>query len=175
MKKTLLTLALTLTTLFGAVETSTPLPPLLLEGDQGGLYSGTAWSSEMLEGKTTLLLYVDPDERSKGEVFKPAIEAFERELDFDRFQILVILNLNATWKPDALIKKMMGSKIEEYPKRTYILDTKSALVKQWRLIDDEYNVLVIDKHSKVIFEHAGEWDGEQIDKIDRLIRSQTSK
>ena len=147
-----------------------PLTNLSLEGDNGGYYSGKTWDSTMLEGKTTMLMYVDPDERGKGEVFKPTIAGFENDLDFDKFQIVVIINLNATWKPDAIIKKMMKSKVDEHPKRIYILDVQSSLVKKWNLPDDEYNTLVINPNTEVIYQHAGEWNNEEMQNIDKLIR-----
>jgi len=171
MKKALLVLPLLFLSLFGEVDTTKPLPTLVLEGDSGGFYDGRSWDSEMLKGKTTMLMYVDPDEKSEGEVFKPTIEAFEKDLDFSKFQILVIINLNATWKPDAIIKKMMKSKVESYPKRTYILDAKSVLVKGWDLPDDAYNTLIIDKEAKVIYQHQGKWNSNEIKKVDTLVRN----
>jgi hypothetical protein len=170
MKKTLLLLSIAALSLFAEVDTTKPLSKMVIEGDNGGYYNGKAWDSEMLKGKTTMLMYVDPDEKGKGEPFKPTIEGFERDLDFDTFQILVIINLNATWKPDALIKKMMKSKVDTYNKRTYILDAKSVLVKGWGLPDDEYNTLIIDKEGKVIYQHAGDWDDQQMKEVDTLVR-----
>jgi len=170
MKKFLFLLSISLSSLFATVDTEKPLPTIVLEGDNGGYYSSEAWNSEMLKGKTTLLMYVDPDEKSKGEVFKPTIEAFEKELDFDKFQIVVIINLGATWKPDALIKTMMKSKITDYPKRTYVLDVHSTLVKGWNLPDDEYNTLVISKDGSVVYQHAGTWDKSQMKKVDNTVR-----
>ncbi len=170
MKKTVFLLALSLSSLFAAVDTTAPLPTIVLEGDSGGYYSGKSWNSEVLKGKTTMLMYVDPDEKDKGEIFKPTIARFEKDLDFDKFQILVIINLNATWKPDALIKKMMKSKLDEHPKRTYILDADSVLVKGWNLPDDEYNTLIINKEGKVIYQHQGEWSAPEIQKIDTLVQ-----
>ncbi len=171
MKKLLFLLSLSFTALFATVDTDKPLPTIVLEGDNGGYYSGEAWNADMLKGKTTLLMYVDPDEKSKGEVFKPTIEAFEKELDFDKFQIVVIINLGGTWKPDALIRTMMKSKITDYPKRTYVLDVHSALVKGWDLPDDEYNTLVINKEGEVIYQHSGTWKESQMKKADSTVRS----
>ena len=114
----------------------------------------------------------DPDEKYKGEVFKPTIESFERDLDFDKFQILVILNLKATWKPNMLIKRLMKSKLTDYPKRIYVLDKDSVLVKKWGLKNDEYNTLVVNEHSEVIYSHSGEWTEDEMSKINSLIRTQ---
>lgn len=172
MKKFITILGLIITSLFAEVDMKQALHPVTLEGDNGSYYTGEAWDSSMLQGKTTMLMYVDPDEKNKGEVFKPTIEAFERDLDFDKFQILVILNLNATWKPDFVIRSLMKSKLTDYPKRTYILDTNSVLVKEWGLTDNEYNTLVINDESKVIYSHSGRWKEGEIDKINVLIRSE---
>ncbi|MEE8588536.1 MAG: YtfJ family protein [Sulfurimonadaceae bacterium] len=172
MKKTITLLTLAVVSLFAEVDTKQSLHPVTLEGDNGSYYTGEAWDSSMLQGKTTMLMYVDPDEKNKGEVFKPTIEAFEKDLDFDKFQILVILNLNATWKPDFVIRSLMKSKLTDYPKRTYILDTNSVLVKEWGLTDNEYNTLVINDESKVIYSHSGRWKEGEIDKINVLIRSE---
>jgi predicted transcriptional regulator len=172
MKKTITLLTLAVASLFAEVDTQQALPAITLDGDNGSYYTGEAWDSSMLQGKTTMLMYVDPDEKSKGEIFKPTIEAFERELDFSKFQILVILNLEATWKPNALIRSMMKSKLTDYPKRTYILDTNSVLVKEWGLTDNEYNTLVVNGESKVIYSHSGEWKEGEMKQIDSLIRSE---
>ena len=117
-------------------------------------------------------MYVDPDEKSKGEVFKPTIEAFEKDLDFDKFQILVILNLDATWKPDFVIRTMMKSKLTDYPKRIYILDTGSVLVKKWGLTDNAYNTVIINDKRKVIYSHSGEWEDGEMTQVDALVRSE---
>jgi len=171
MKKIILIIAILFSSVFAEVSVGSKLSTLSLEGDTGGYVAkGMPWSSKMLEGKTTMLMYVDPDEKSKGEVFKPTIEAFERDLDFNNFQILVILNLKATWKPNALISKLVKNKIKDYPKRIYVLDKNSVLVKTWGLKDNAYNTLVIDDKAKVIYTHSGEWKKGEISEINALIR-----
>ena len=156
--------------LFANPAINTTLSNAVLDKDDGGYVKGGAWNSSMLEGKTTLLMYVDPDEKSKGEVFKPTIEAFEKELNFSKFQILVILNLHATWKPNVIIEKLLKNKMEEYPQRIYVVDKESVLVKKWKMNDDEYNVHVLDPQAKVLFSHAGEWKKEDMIKADKLVR-----
>ena len=158
--------------LLAEVDMKQPLPPVTLEGYAGSHYNGDAWDSSILKGKTTMLMYVDPDEKNKGEIFKPTIEAFERDLDFSKFQIFVILNMDATWKPNILIEKMMKSKLTDYPKRTYILDYESVLVKQWGLNDNEYNTLIFNSDAKVIYSHSGEWNESEMTKIDTVVRSE---
>lgn len=172
MKKTVALLILAIAPLLAELTMEKPLPTITLEGENGGYYNGSTWDSSMLQGKTTMLMYVDPDEKNKGEVFKPTIEAFEKDLDFDKFQILVILNLDATWKPDFVIRTLMKSKLADYPKRTYILDTGSVLVEKWGLANNEYNTVIINDERKVIYSHSGEWKDGEMSKIDTIVRSE---
>ena len=111
MKKIVILAVFFLGLLNADIKLNKTLPAVTLSGDSG-YYSGKEWSSDMLKGKITMLMYVDPDEKSKGENFKPYIERMERELNFDRFQIVVVLNIGSTWKPKFIIKKLMGDKLK---------------------------------------------------------------
>ena len=149
---------------------NTVLPHVTLDEDNGGYVKGGAWNSNMLKEKTTLLMYVDPDEKSYGEIFKPTIEAFENELDFSKFQIIVVLNLNATWKPNILIESLLQDKMKKYPQRIYVVDKESVLVKEWHMNDNAYNVLILDPNAKVIYSHSGKWNKKDMQEIDILVR-----
>ena len=151
------------------------LPRITLEGDDGSYANGDRWDSSMLQGKITMLVYFDPDEKSKGEIFMPTLEAFERDLDFSRFQTLLILNLKATWIPNVLIKALINSQVTAHPKRNYVFDNNSVLVKRWGLDDDEYNILVINEESRVIYSHSGKWKEGEISIMDLLIRSHVKR
>ena len=147
------------------------LPHVALDQKNGGFLSGEAWNSSMLKGKTTLLLYIDPDERNKGKNFNNTLKKLKQDIDPKHFQIVAIMNLGATWKPKALITKLMKSKMGDFPKQIIVVDNTSWLVKKWGLKNDEYNVLVLDKHTKLLFSHSGQLNNDQIKKIDTLIRS----
>ena len=153
-----------------SASTTRILPLIALEGDDGSYANGDRWDSSMLQGKITILVYFDPDERGKGQIFMPTLEAFERDLDFSQFQILLIVNLKATWIPDLLIKAAINSQAIAHPKRNYIFDDNSVLVKRWGLDDDEYNTLVINEESRVIYSHSGKWKEGEISIMDSLIR-----
>ena len=75
--KTGLFLALAFTSLHAEVDMTKSLPQIQLSGDKGGYYSGKDWNSDMLKCNTSMLMYVDPDEKNRGEIFKPTIENFE--------------------------------------------------------------------------------------------------
>ncbi len=158
---TLILLALSLS----ASETKV-LDNLILEDKNGGMVlDNSAWNAHIFKGKTTLLMYVDPDEQPKGEIFKSTIVDLSANYPEDQFQIVVILNLDATWKPNALIQKLVKGKIEEFPRRSFVLDKKSILVNTWNLPTDEYNVLLLNHNAEVIVHHAGKWDTKQIEEF----------
>jgi predicted transcriptional regulator len=172
MKKILLLPILTAIGISADVSIGKILPQVTLDHKNGGYFSGKAWNSSMLKDKTTMLMYVDPDEKDKGEVFKQTIERLEREVDFKKFQIVVVLNLGATWKPNMLIKKLMKDKLKTYPKRIYVFDNNSLLVKKWGVKNDAYNVLLINRKMELLYNHSGKWESGKIKKLDSLIRSQ---
>ena len=153
------------------VSTIKILPQIILDGKDGSCPNGQRWDSSILQGKTTLLVYFDPDERDKGEIFMPTLEAFERDLDFSQFQTVLIVNLKATIIPGFLIRTVIKSQAKDNLKRNYVFDNNSVLVKTWKLDDNEYNTLVIDKESRVIDRHSGKWKEGEILILDSLIRS----
>ena len=169
MKKIVTTSLLLISLLSANVELNKPLANVTLSGDSG-YYSGKEWNSNMLNGKTTMLMYVDPDEKSKGENFKPYIEKMEKELDFNKFQIVVVLNTGSTWKPKLLIKKLMKDKLKKYPKRVYVFDNDSILAKRWGLKNDEYNVVLINKNIEPIYVHSGKWTKAEMEKFFNLVK-----
>jgi len=174
MKKTIISASLVISSLLTQVSASEPLKALTLSGDNGGVITGENWDSKMLKGKTTIMMYVDPDKKSDGELVTPVIELFEEDLNLEKFQILMIVNLDATWRPNAIIKALIKSKAKDNPNRTYIVDAKSVLVKEWKLANDEYNVVVIDDSSKIIYSHIGDWQKEELNKLDELVRKQVN-
>ncbi len=147
------------------------LPHIILEGKNGGYADGGKWDSSVLQGKITLLVYFDPDERDKGEVFMPTLEAFERDLDFRKFQTMLIVNLKSTRIPGFLIKSAIKRQSKDHPKRNYIFDAESVLVQNWGLADNEYITLVIDEKSRVVFYHTGRWKEDEIAVLASLVRS----
>ena len=174
MKKMIITTSFIISTLLTSASASESLKELTLSGDNGGIITGEEWNSRMLKDKTTIMMYVDPDKKSDGELVTPIIELFENDLDLNKFQILMVVNLEATWRPNAIIKALVKSKAKDNPNRTYIVDAKSILVKEWKLANDEYNVVVIDNSSKIIYSHIGEWKKSELVELDKLVRKQVN-
>ena len=157
-----------------AQPSDSPIPNLqhiILEGKNGSYADGRRWDSSILQGKITLLVYFDPDERDKGKIFMPILEAFERDLDFSKFQTIFIVNLESTLIPSILIKAAIRSQSKNHLERNYIFDGKSVLVQNWGLDENEYITLVINEKSRVVFSHTGKWKEGEILILDSLIRS----
>jgi len=148
------------------------LPHASLSGQHGGyLLSGKAWNSSMLKGKTTLLIYADPDERDTGKKFAPLIDAMESKLNPKKFQVVMIMNLGATWKPTFLIKKLSGRIVKKYPRRIFVLDKKSLLTQKWGLKNNAYDVLVIDKKEKLRFNHSGAMTSKDMKTLESAVQT----
>ncbi len=128
---------------------------LTLKGDDGSKVDGSAWSSEMIKDKVWALFYVDPDRRNANEELEKALK--DQNFPKDKYGSLGIINMAATWLPNAAIASSLEAKQEEYPDTVYVKDLKKVLVNQWKLADDEYDVVVFDKAGKVLYVKDGEF------------------
>ncbi len=62
---------------------------------------------------------------------------------------IAIVNLEATWKPNYVIEKILSARQEVLPDTTFLKDKKSVLVNEWDLADDASNVLIFSKKGEV--------------------------
>jgi len=159
MTKPLLTLVLAT---FATTLAAAPLPPgqkpvpVTLQGDDGGQINGTPWSSSMIKDKVWVLFYVDPDKRDTNEAMEAALK--KANLPSDKFSSIAVINMAATWLPNAVIASSLKAKQEKYPDVVYVKDLDKVLVKKWKLTDDEYDVMVFDKQGKVVYSKDGTLD-----------------
>ncbi len=164
--KTLYTLLL-VPILAAALEVGAPPLHVSLEGDTGGALDGSAWSSDMLQGKVHILFYVDPDEKETNNDLSEALKAktFERE----RFGSVAIVNMAATWLPNFAIAASLESKQKRYPNTLYVKDMHKHLVSEWGLADDSSDVLLFDREGNLRYLHEGKLDEKQIETLISLI------
>jgi YtfJ family uncharacterized protein len=148
-------------------------PSVVIEGKYGGKVDGTPWDSKMLKGKVYVLFYVDPDKKDLNEAFSEALK--EREFPHDKYTSVAIVNMAATWMPNFAIEAKLKAKQKKYPNAIYVRDKKKVLVKKWALADDDSDILVFDKEGKLIFQHAGKLEKEQIQKVLSLIEHNLDK
>lgn len=134
---------------------STP-KPVVLSNDLGGYIDGRPWDTKDLRGKVSILFYVDPDERDINDEATDALGDDQIMKDSkDAFATYVIINLDATWLPNAFIKSLIEDSQEEHPDTSYIYDTTEKLNKDWGIATDNYDIVVLDKEGKVAFSKDG--------------------
>lgn len=126
---------------------------IVLKGDDGGKVDGTPWSSDSLKGKVYSVFYVDPDEKGANEAMEVALKA--QNFPKDTYGSVAVINMEATWLPNAAIASSLKAKQEEYPDTIYVKDLTKTLVKTWGLKDDAYDTLVFDKSGNVVFSKDG--------------------
>ncbi len=126
---------------------------VVLKGDDGGKVDGTPWSSDSIKDKVWAFFYVDPDEKSANEAMEAALK--EQSFPKDKYSSMAVINMAATWLPNAAIASSLKSKQEDYPDTVYVKDLNKVLVKEWGLKDDSYDALVFDRTGKVVFAKDG--------------------
>jgi YtfJ family uncharacterized protein len=151
-----------------ALEIGEVPPKIELKEKTGGRLDGKPWSSEELQGKVSIVFYVDPDESDTN---NEASEAMDKEkFSQEKVQSYGIVNMAATWKPNVLINSVLKGKQERYPRTIYVRDMKKMLVQAWKIADDSSDVLVFDKKGKLIFRKDGKLNAEEIQKLIKAIR-----
>jgi YtfJ family uncharacterized protein len=151
-----------------AIEIGVIPPKAELKEKLGGRLDGTPWSSAELQGKVSVLFYVDPDEKDTN---NDASEALNKEkFPEDRYQSFGIINMAATWMPNFAISTALKDKQKRYPKTIYVRDYKKVLVKAWNIADDSSDVLAFDKKGLLIFRKDGKLTAAEIQTLIKVIR-----
>lgn len=143
-----------------AVELGKVPSSVILDGDNGGKTNGSAWNSNMLKGKVHILFYVDPDERKLNEPLSQALK--KRHFDRKKYASVAMINLAATWLPNAILESKLKAKQKEFPDTTYVKDKKKVLVNKWGLADDNSDILVFNKQGKLIYKKFGKLSEKEI-------------
>jgi len=150
-----------------AVELDKVPSSIVLDGDNGGRTDGSAWNSEMLKGKVHILFYVDPDERKLNEPLSQALK--KRHFDRKKYASVAMINLAATWMPNAVLESKLKAKQKEFPDTIYVKDKKKVLVNRWNLADDNSDILIFDKNGKLIYKKFGKLSTNEIKEVIKLI------
>jgi YtfJ family uncharacterized protein len=151
-----------------AIEMGAIPPKAELKEKLGGRLDGKPWSSEELQGKVSVLFYVDPDEKDTN---NDASDALDREkFPSEKFQAYGIINMAATWLPNFAISSALKDKQKRYPRTIYVRDYKKVLVHAWNIADDSSDVLVFDKKGELIFRKDGKLTAAEIQTLLKVIR-----
>lgn len=149
-------------------ELGTSMVNVTLKGELGGRVDGSEWNSAMLKDKVWALFYVDPDKKDINERLEAGLK--DQNFPSEKYGSVAIINMDATWLPNGMIASSLQSKQEKYPQTVYVKDLKKHLVKEWKLKDDDYNVLVFDKEGKVRFFKNGAFTDGDVEKMISTIR-----
>jgi predicted transcriptional regulator len=165
MKKSILFLITTLVS-YGLNIGDIP-PNITLEKSNGGDAQGKAWHSKTLKGKVHTLLYMDPDKRDDVKLLLSALN----KLSYTKknYTTVAIVNLAATWMPNAVLESKLKSKQKELKNMEYIFDKNKFLIKKWHLKDDACNVLILNKKGEVIYQKTGIFMKKNVQNIMQLI------
>ena len=150
-----------------AVELGKVPSSIVLDGNNGGRTDGSAWNSNMLKGKVHILFYVDPDERKLNEPLTQALK--KRHFDRKKYASVAMINLAATWLPNAVLESKLEAKQKEFPDTIYVKDKKKVLVNKWNLADDNSDILIFDKSGKLIYKKFGKLSTNEIKEVLLLI------
>lgn len=151
-----------------AIELGQIPPRVELKEKMGGRLDGTPWSAAELQGKVSVLFYVDPDEKDTNNETSEALN--KEKFPSDQFQSFGIINMAATWLPNFAISSALKDKQKRYPKTIYVRDYKKVLVNEWKISDDSSNVLAFDKKGSLIFRKDGKLTAEEIETLIKVIR-----
>jgi YtfJ family uncharacterized protein len=138
-----------------------------LSGENGGKVDGSVWSSKTLKGKVHIVFYVDPDKREENEALSKALK--KRHFDRNKYASVAIINLAATWLPNAILESKLKTKQKEFPDTIYVKDKKKVLVNKWNLADDNSDILIFDKNGKLIYKKFGKLSAKEIKDVLALI------
>jgi len=166
MKKTVAALAV-LSTSIMAIETGKVPAPVTISGDKGGKTDGSAWNASSLKGKVHIVFYVDPDKKDLNEALNQALK--KRHFDRSRYGSVAIVNMAATWMPNAAIEVKLKSKQKEFPDTIYVRDRDRVLVKKWTLADDNSDILIFNKKGVLIYKKFGKLSTAEISNVLSLI------
>ena len=145
------------------------LKPIELCDDKGGYAKGGTWKSNSLLGKTNVLIYTDPDKFSDLKEFVSDIE--KEKMMENNFGLTFIVNTEATMIPTFAIQSKIKSKAKRSTIINYILDNDKVLVDEWKLQDNDVNILVLDSLNQIQYQQTGKVKPDQFKKIMKIINT----
>ncbi|HET9241045.1 MAG TPA: YtfJ family protein [Oligoflexus sp.] len=156
------------------LEPGKTLPPLTISGEHGGnVKDNGAWNSQSMNGTLNFVVYVDPDDSELNDELVNRLQA--EKFPEAYFHSVAIINMAATWKPNAIIMSVLRGKQEKFPRTTYVFDKDRYAAQNWSLTPEGYHVLLVDRDGSVLYEKAGKLDKGEIEKFVDLVRSKVKE
>lgn len=140
-----------------------------LSGSCGGRLDETPWSSRELRDKVTALYYIDPD---KADLNEPLFTALKTEnFPKEKIQAVAIINMKATWLPNAILTMILRRKQKKYSFTTYVKDNCKLGIRTWHFNDHSSDVLLFNRQGEVIYSVDGMLTDTQIREAIDLVWS----
>ena len=162
-----------ITLMFFSFLTAKPiqLESVKLSGKDGGFATGEDWSSDSLLGKINVIIYIDPDKFSKVKQFISELEIAKSKNNI--FDLTFIVNMEATILPTFIIKSKIKNKAKKSKTTSYVLDNDKIIIEKWNLKDNDFNILILDKLNKLVYQYSDKIKSNQIDEVMKIITKLT--
>ena len=131
---------------------------------------GKMFSMKSWPGKVLQINYVDPDESDLNDHFNDVMDvaADDGTIKREGYKGFGIVDCEATWKPNFLIRKIAGKKAKKYD-TTILFDVDAILRNQWGLDDDSYSIIIVDKKRIVRYICKGKMPAADVQKVVKLL------
>ena len=132
---------------------------------------GKAFTMESWAGKVLQVNYVDPDEAEMNEPFNDAVKKaidVDSLISRDKYKGMGVVDCASTWKPNVLIRIIAGKKAKKF-NTTVLFDYDEVLRNAWKLKEDSYNVIILDKNRVVKALYKGKIPEADFSKLIKLI------
>lgn len=144
-----------------------------LSNNEGGYVTGKDFSSSEFSGKITALFYVDPDHRSINDEANQKLQ--QENFNLKYYQSFAIINMAATWLPNAILEAALKSSQKKFPSTHYVKDFKKSFVKKGNLTDDSYQTLLLNENGELLFNHTGYLSSEKTQELIKIITNEINR
>jgi predicted transcriptional regulator len=175
MKKTILTLVISLFTLSGIfgqqnvkLAVGMKAPDWMFTDSEKKEFTMNSWA-----GKVIQVNYVDPDESELNEAVNKAVDV-DKRISREFFKGFGIVDCKSTWKPNGLIRSIAGKKAKKFG-TTILFDYNATLQNLWGLPKDNYSVVILDKNRVCRALYIGKIPASDNEKMIELILALTKE
>ena len=116
---------------------------------------------------------MDPDHRTINDDSNQRLQAEYFNLNF--YHSFAIINMAATWLPNAILNSALKSSQKEFPTTSYVKDLKKSFVSKWKLVDDGYQTIILNEKGEILFNHIGRLDQTKTTELISLIKKEISR
>ncbi|MEP1471813.1 MAG: YtfJ family protein [Halieaceae bacterium] len=172
----ILLLSLSMQSTAQTLAATSPLPPVtivekgevLLDGEE---FSYGPWNSDNSPGKVHVLQYFAGTMRA-SKLFEPFTDKLKAELDYTKFHITTIVNLDASlWGTTGFVVAEVKASKKKYPKATIVLDAEGIGAEIWELGKKGAVLAVLDKDGVVQYLTRSSMSAEEMESTLALVRA----